>query len=88
MSMDRSLKGKNTLERHRNVLTRAERIEHLKELDRWTDDSKAIGLPKIAHRKVSVGKKDKADKEDKEGEAAETTAEAGEKKDEKPAKGA
>ena len=62
MSMDKSLKSKSMLERHRNVLTRAERIERLKELGRWTEDSKVLGLPKVAHRKAAVGKKDKADK--------------------------
>jgi small basic protein (TIGR04137 family) len=59
MSLDKSLKGKDTLQRHRNVLRRAERIDVLKELGRWTDDSTALGLPKVAHRKVSVGKKGK-----------------------------
>ena len=74
MSMDKSLKGKNTLERHRNVLTRAERIEHLKETGRWTEESTAIGLPKVAHRKAAVGKKGKVEKkkqeEDTGGQAA------------------
>ena len=62
MSMDKSLKSKNTLERHRNVLTRAERVQYLKETDRWTDDSSPFGMPKIVHRKAAVGKKDKAEK--------------------------
>ena len=62
MSMDRSLKSKNLLQRHRNVLTRAERIEHLQEVGQWTDSSKATGLPKVAHRKLSVGKKAKSEK--------------------------
>lgn len=66
MSMDKSLKGKNALERHRNVLTRAERIEHLKETGRWTEESTATGLPKVAHRKAAVGKKDKAEKKKQE----------------------
>ncbi len=66
MSVDRSLKGKSTLERHRNVLTRAERVERLKEYGRWNEDSTAIGLPKIAHRKAAVGKKDKVEKQDEE----------------------
>lgn len=66
MSLDKSLKGRNTLVRHRNVLTRAERIEKLRELGRWTDDSTAIGLPKVLNRKVSVGKKVK----EKKGEQA------------------
>jgi small basic protein (TIGR04137 family) len=67
--MDKSLKSKSLLERHRNVLTRAERIERLQEMGRWTEDSKPIGLPKVAHRKASVGKKDKAKKQEKEQEA-------------------
>lgn len=66
MSLDRSLKSKGALERHRNVLTRAERIEHLEEVGRWTEDSKAIGLPKVAHRKAAVGKKSKAEKKPEE----------------------
>lgn len=77
MSMDKTLKGRNTLMRHRNVLTRAERIEYLKEAGRWTEDSAPIGLPKVAHRKVSVGKKDKAAKtEDGADKDASTDADA------------
>lgn len=78
MSIDRSLKSKSTLARHRNVLSRAERIEHLKEHGRWTDDMTALALPKVAHRKAAVGKKSKAEK--KPGAEAETKDE---KKDEK-----
>ena len=71
MSLDKSLKGKDSLVRHRNVLKRAERIERLEELGRWTDGSKAIGLPKVVHRKAAVGKKDKAVKQEQtEGEQA------------------
>ena len=62
MSLDKSLKSKGMLQRHRNVLTRAERIERLKEAGRWVDDSPAIGLPKVAHRKAAVGKKGKTKK--------------------------
>src|SRR3990172_6457621 len=62
MSMDRSLRSKSTLERHRNVLTRAERIAILKETEQWTEGGKVTGLPKVAHRKASVGKKGKAEK--------------------------
>jgi small basic protein (TIGR04137 family) len=63
MSLDKSLKSKSLLARHRNVLTRAERVERLKELGRWTEDISVIGLPKVAHRKAAVGKKEKAKKE-------------------------
>ena len=71
MSLDKSLKSKNTLQRHRNVLTRAERIEALKETGRWSEDSTAIGLPKVAHRKVAVGKKTKEKKEEKDADSTE-----------------
>ncbi|MHC4456022.1 MAG: small basic protein [Planctomycetota bacterium] len=60
MSVDRSLKSKGALSRHRNVLTRAERIKQLKEEERWTDDDKVLGLPKVAHRKSHAGRKAKA----------------------------
>ena len=69
MSRDKSLKSKGGLARHRNVLTRAERVERLKELGRWTDESAAIGMPKVAHRKVTVGKKTKSKKQEAEGDA-------------------
>ena len=74
MSLDKSLKGRNRLVRHRNVLTRMERVEKLKELGRWTEESTAIGLPKVVHRKVSVGKKvkEKKSEEAAEGEGEQT----------------
>ena len=37
MSLDRSLKSANSLVRHRNVLTRDERLTKLKEMEKWTD---------------------------------------------------
>jgi small basic protein (TIGR04137 family) len=60
MSIDPSLKLKNALTRHRNVLTRAERIETLKDEERWVEGSSVLGLPKVAHRKSGAGKKAKA----------------------------
>ena len=68
MSVDSSLKLKNSLQRHRNVLTRAERIAMLKDTDCWTDESTALGLPKVIHRKAAVGKKTKEKKSEGEGE--------------------
>jgi small basic protein (TIGR04137 family) len=59
MSMDRSLKTKSSLERHRNVLTRDERIALLTEQEKFHDGDKPTGLPKVAHRKVAVGAKTK-----------------------------
>jgi len=58
MSIDRSLKIKGALSRHRNVLTRAERIEQLKDEERWSEgNSSVLGLPKVAHRKGHAGRK-------------------------------
>ena len=92
MSIDRSLRSKSMLERHRNVLTRAERLEILKETGLWSDGGKITGLPKVAHRKAAVGKKDKAEKkpEGVEGApaAAAEAAPAATKEKEKPAKSA
>lgn len=62
MSMDRSLRSKSTLARHRNVLSRAERIGVLKDTGRWDDGRLVTGLPKVAHRKATVGKKEKVEK--------------------------
>jgi len=60
MSIDRSLKIKGALTRHRNVLTRGERIEKLKDDERWSEDDSVLGLPKVAHRKSHAGRKEKA----------------------------
>ena len=59
MSIDSSLKIKGALMRHRNVLTRAERIERLKEEEKWTEEDSLLGLPKVAHRKSHAGRKEK-----------------------------
>ncbi len=80
MSRDKSLKSASALTRHRNVLSRMERIEKLKEEERWSADSAPFGLPKVAHRKVAVGGKDKKaakTEEGKDGAAAATPAAAG-----------
>jgi len=53
MSIDRSLKVKSALKRHRNVLSREERIKVLKTEERWQEGDKVIGLPKVAHRKMA-----------------------------------
>lgn len=67
MSVDKSLKTKASLVRHRNVLTRAERIEALRLEDRWEEGQSPVGLPKVANRKAKVGKKSKSDKPTAEG---------------------
>ena len=59
MSIDPSLKIKGALTRHRNVLNRAERIEQLKDEERWSEGDSLLGLPKVAHRKSHAGRKEK-----------------------------
>ena len=71
MSLDKSLKSRDSLVRHRNVLTRAERLEKLEEDERWAEGASVLGLPKVLHRKASLAKKIK----EKAEELAETTAE-------------
>lgn len=61
MSIDRTLKIKNALTRHRNVLSRDERISKLKEEERWSDGDSVFGLVKVAHRKTHAAKKEKAE---------------------------
>jgi len=81
MSIDRSLKIKGALTRHRNVLTRAERIEQLKEEEKWSEQDSVLGLPKVAHRKSHAGRKDKeAPAETAEGEVAAAETEKTEEK--------
>lgn len=60
MSVDRSLKIKGALTRHRNVLTRAERVEQLKDEERWSEEDSVLGMVKVAHRKGHAGRKGKA----------------------------
>ncbi len=59
MSIDRTLKIKGVLIRHRNVLRRHERIERLKEDQRWSEGDSVLALPKVVHRKSHVGRKEK-----------------------------
>ena len=70
MSMDSSLKIKGALTRHRNVLSRAERIEQLLLEERWEEGDGVTGLVKVGHRKAHAGRKD-----EKEAEATEEGAE-------------
>jgi small basic protein (TIGR04137 family) len=70
MSIDRSLRLKDALIRHRNVLTRTERIERLKDEERWEEGGPVLGLPKVAHRKSHAGKKAAKEKAAAEGAVA------------------
>lgn len=71
MSIDKSLRRKDTLQRARNVLTRGERIKVLKDDERWKEGQSPFGLPKV--KVLKVAKKPKKAKEEEkaaEGEAA------------------
>ena len=74
MSIDKSLRRKNTLQRARNVLTRGERILQMQKEDRWPEDRSPFGLPKVKVIKVVVKKAKK--KEEKAAEGAEGEAAA------------
>ncbi|MEM1068414.1 MAG: small basic protein [Planctomycetota bacterium] len=62
--MDQSLKVKAGAIRTRNVLTRAERVARLKELDRFDEENGVVGMPKVRVMKVSLKKKKKVKKAD------------------------
>ncbi|MDE1037895.1 MAG: small basic protein [Phycisphaerales bacterium] len=66
MSLHRSLKTKPAgLNQHRNVLKRAERIEHLANEDKFDPETGSpMGLPKVGSRKMKIaGKAAGADEE-------------------------
>lgn len=67
MSIHRSLVPPSKLKRHRNVLTRSERLELLKKEGRWADEKSVFGLVKV--RNIMMKAKPKK-KEAAEGEAA------------------
>ncbi len=62
MSQHRSLKIDSVGARHRNVLSRIERIKKLKDQKRWDDSKSAFNLPKLKSLKIKV-KKSAAPKE-------------------------
>ena len=73
MSIHKSLVSKGRLKRHRNVLTRTERLLKLEEEEKWAADKDSVfSLPKV---RVARLKKTHAEKKKKE-EEAEGTVEA------------
>ncbi len=73
MSLDKSLKRNDMLQRRRNVLTRAERITRLQEDERFDAQADSVfGLPKVkpALAVVAPSKGPKEEKAAAEGEAA------------------
>jgi len=59
MSIHRSLATAGKLKRHRNVLTRAERLEILKKDERWKEGQSIFGLPKVRNILAKAKKKEK-----------------------------
>jgi small basic protein (TIGR04137 family) len=77
MSIDKSLKRRASLARQRSVLTRMERINILKEQDRWEEGRSPFGLPKVRVVKLVLKKTKKAKTEEgAEGAAASADAKA------------
>jgi small basic protein (TIGR04137 family) len=73
MSIHKSLVPASKLRRHRNVLTRSERLEVLKQDGRWTDEKSVFGLAKV--RNIMMKAKAKK-KEEAAAEGAEAAAPA------------
>lgn len=60
MSIHSSLRqGSGSGAKHRNVLTRLERMQKLSTDGRWSEDKTMFGLPKVRSIKVAVKKKKK-----------------------------
>ncbi len=80
MSIHKSLVARARLKRHRNVLTRIERILELEQDEKWSEEENSIfALPKVrvAKAKKAHGKKKEATEEKPlEGAEAAETAEA------------
>ena len=65
MTMDKSLKVRKGMGGQRSVLTRGERIEHLKGADRWEEgETSPYGLVKVRVYKLQMKKKKKKEAED------------------------
>jgi small basic protein (TIGR04137 family) len=84
MSIDKSLRRKDTLVRSRNVLKRGERIKVLQDEERWKEGRGPYGLPKVRVMKMANkpknAAKEEAAAEGAEGAEAAAAPAAGEKK--------
>ncbi len=63
MSIHSSLRMGSGMVKHRNVLSRSERLERLEQHGRWNREKSVLGLPKVRSIKMAVKKK-KKDEED------------------------
>lgn len=64
MTIDKSLKVRRGATSSRSVLTRIERLEKLKEMDRWSEGDSPLGLAKVRVRKLQLKKKKKKEKDE------------------------
>ena len=62
MTMDQSLRVQAGAIKTRNVLTRAERVARLQELDRFDEEDSIVGMTKVRVVKVSLKRKKKVKK--------------------------
>lgn len=72
MSLHRSLVAKTALKRHRNVLTRAERVRRLEDEGKWQAGGSVFALPKVRVRKVKAGGKHRGEPKKPKEETPET----------------
>ena len=75
MSLHKSLISSGRLRRQRSVLSRWERIERLREEERWEEGRSVFALPKVKVARYKRHKKVKKEVAPAEGEAAEAEAE-------------
>ena len=87
MTIDKSLKVRRGATGNRSVLSRAERLDRLKETDKWQEGMPVLGLPKVRVRKLTMKKKKKKAAEGDDAAAAAAPAKGGAKAA-APAKGA
>jgi small basic protein (TIGR04137 family) len=67
MSLDSSLKSGGGLSRHRNVLTRAERVAQLAQKGEFDmEKDNPLGIRKVGNRKLVTGKSSKKKKDAEE----------------------
>lgn len=74
MTIDKSLRSRSRLRRFRGVLTRAERIEKLRDQEKWAEDQSIFGLPKVRVRRMRRRAKAAATPEVPEGAEVEVEA--------------
>ena len=76
MSVHRSLRTAGKLKRHRNVLTRTERLAKLQDENIWEEGKSVFGLPKV--KVLKTRRKKVAKKEEELADAAAEGAKEGE----------